>query len=120
MKAYVAVVSSGFGNIRNKVVIYRPEDSEHVEFAFRDLVWDALEVEFPDSFKFRECMDDEYRLFDGRGRLLYASCFPGYSSIEFFTYNSSDEPISRKVRIIDGKGVFGSDGGFAKGGHHHG
>lgn len=114
MKAMVAVVSSGFGNIHNKTLIYRPEDSESVGFQLRDLIWDDVEVEFPDSFTFRECADDEYRLVDGRGRLLYASCFPGYSSITFFTYNSSDEPISRKVRIIDGKGVFGSDGGFTK------
>ena len=109
MKAMVAIVSSGFGNVPNKTLIYRPEDSENVEFQFRDLVWDALEVEFPDSFQFLECMDGEYRLFDGRGELLEAFNYPGDSIISFVAkYSDLD------VRITDGRGVFGSDRGFTK------
>lgn len=109
MKAYVAVVSSGFGNVPNKTLIHRPEDSANVEFQLRDLVWHDIEVEFPDSFQFLECMDGEYRLFDSRGELLEAVNYPGESIISFVAKYSD-----RDVRITDGRGVFGSDRGFTK------
>lgn len=110
MKAMVAIVISELGNVPNRTLIHRPEDPANVESQFRDLVvWHDIEVEFPDSFQFLECMDGEYRLFDGRGELLEAFNYPGESIISFVAKYSV-----RDVRITNGKGVFGSDRGFTK------
>lgn len=60
MKALAAIISSGFGNVRDAVLFCRPDRAEDLNPWTSDRLVDWAEVELPDSAEFVNIGTPEY------------------------------------------------------------